>query len=144
MRFKAATDDIFDTLVLRPSRLPIVRVFGVSGNVSRSLRQYAARYGITIIDPNRWPTPVLADPYLAWPPGCAPTDRDRRRLAWLSRSLEAVYPGLRDGSRRLPPPPSRNTIDALLTLHDRWSTRLWELLDYSPGSFERVAGELVG
>jgi hypothetical protein len=34
-------------------------------------------------------------------------------------------------------------VEALLALQDRWSTRLWALLDAEPGSFERFAADLV-
>lgn len=143
MRFKAATDDLYDTFARRRPRQPILRLFGVGGDVSPQVRWYAARHGITLVECTRWPAPVLADPDLAWPAGDAPTELDRRRLAWLSRPLQQAYPQLPDGSLRLPPPPSNGTIEALLALHDRWSIRLWALLDVEPGSFECAAADLV-
>jgi hypothetical protein len=61
LRFKAATDDLYDSLVeLRP-RLPVIRLFGVCGDASDELRWYAARHGICLVERSRWPTPVLAD-----------------------------------------------------------------------------------
>jgi hypothetical protein len=143
LRFKAATDDLYDTLALRLPRQPVLRLFGVGGDVSSQLRWYAARHGIALVERTRWPAPVLADPDLAWPADGAPSTTDLRRLRWLSRPLQQVYPQLPDGSLRLPPPLPDPAVDALLTLQDRWSARLWALLDAEPGSFERFAADLV-
>lgn len=145
LRFKAVTDDLYDSLARRPPKpkQPVLRLFGVAGGVSRQLRWYAARHGIAIVDGSRWPAPVLADPELPWPLGAGPTGIDRLRLAWLSRSMQEVYPRLPDGSLRLPPPPSDPTVEALLSLQDRWSNRLWAALDADYGSFERFAEDLV-
>lgn len=143
LRFKAVTDDLYDSLAVRLPSQSVLRLFGVAGNVSRQLRWYAARHGITLVDRSRWPAPVLADPDLPWPPGSGPTPTDRRRLAWLSRPLQEVYPRLPGGSLRLPPPPTNPAVEALLSLQDRWSDRLWSALDAEPGSFERFAQDLV-
>ncbi len=143
LRFKAATDDLYDTLGRRLPRQPILRLFGVGGDASPQLRWYAARHGITLVECTRWPAPVLADPDLAWPVTSAPSATDQRRLSWLSRPLQQVYPQLPDGSLRLPPPLPAAAVEALLALQDRWSTRLWALLDAEPGSFERFAADLV-
>lgn len=143
LRFKAATDDLYDTLAHRQPRQPVLRLFGVAGDVSLQLRWYAARHGIALVERTRWPAPVLADPDLAWPTDHAPTLADQRRLRWLSRPLQQVYPQLPDGSLRLPPPLPTPAVDALLALQDRWSARLWSVLDADPGSFERFAADLV-
>lgn len=92
LRFKAATDDLYDTLGRRLPRQPILRLFGVGGDASPQLRWYAARHGITLVECTRWPAPVLADPDLAWPVTSAPSATDQRRLSWLSRPLQQVYP----------------------------------------------------
>lgn len=143
LRFKAATDDLYDALARRPPRRPVFRLFGVGGDVSSQLRWYAARHGITLVERSRWPAPVLADPELDWPVGTAPMEADQRRLKWLSRPLQQVYPQLPDGSLRLPKPLAPPAVEALLSLQDRWSVRLWSLLDADPGTFERLAADLV-
>lgn len=143
LRFKAATDDLFDTLAQRLPRQPVLRLFGVGGDVSLQLRGYAARHGITLVERSRWPAPVLADPDLPWPPEHAPPRIDQRRLRWMSRPLQEVFPQLPDGSLRLPPPLPAASVEALLALQDRWSARLWSVLDSNPGSFERFAADLV-
>ena len=143
LRFKAATDDLYDTLARRLPRQPVLRLFGVGGDVSPQLRWYAARHGITLVERSRWPAPVLADPELSWPDGTAPAGPDQRRLGWLSRPLQHVYPQLPDGSLRLPPPLPTPAVEALLALQSRWSARLWSTLDADPGSFERFAADLV-
>lgn len=143
LRFKATTDDLYDTLSHHPPRQPLRRLFGVGGDVSLPLRCYAARHGITLVERTRWPAPVLADPDLLWPTDSAPTMTDQHRLGWLSRPLQQVYPQLPDGSLRLPPPLPAPAIDSLLALQARWSARLWSLLDAEPGSFERFAADLV-
>ena len=143
LRFKAATDDLYDSLARRLPRQPVLRLFGVGGDVSPQLRWYAARHGISLGERSRWPAPVLADPLLAWPEGRGPSEADRRRLRWLSRPMQEVYPRLPDGSLRLPPPPPDSAVEALLTLHNRWSDRLWSAVDAEPGTFEQFAGDLV-
>lgn len=143
LRFKAATDDLYDTLARGLPRQPVLRLFGVGGDVSSQLRWYAARHGITLVERTRWPAPVLADPQLRWPEGTAPAEADQRRLRWLSRPLQQVYPLLPDGSLRLPPPLPTPAVEALLALQDRWSARLWSALDAEPGTFERFAAGLV-
>lgn len=143
LRFKAATDDLYDSLVKRLPRRPVLRLFGVGGDASSQLRWYAARHGLSLIERSRWPAPVLADPILAWPEGHGPSETDRRRLRWLSRPMQEAYPRLADGSLRLPPPPPDAAVEALLALQNRWSDRLWSALDAEPGTFEQFAGGLV-
>jgi hypothetical protein len=143
LRFKAATDDLYDAMSRRPPRLPVLRLFGVGGDVSPQLRWYAARHGVSLVERSRWPAPVLADPLLAWPGGDGPSQTDRRRLRWLSRPMQDAYPRLPDGSLRLPPPPPDSAVEALLALQDRWSDRLWSAVDAEPGTFEQFAAELV-
>lgn len=143
LRFKAATDDLYDAFARRLPRQPVLRLFGVGGEVSPQLRWYAARHGIALVERSRWPAPVLADPELHWPDETAPTEVDQRRLRWLSRPLQQVYPQLPDGSLRLPPPPTAAAVGSLLALQDRWSVRLWSALDAEPGTFERFAADLI-
>jgi hypothetical protein len=129
LRFKAVTDDLYDALSVRPPRRPVYRLFGVAGDASSELRWYATRHGITLVEQSRWPAPVLADELLPWPAGEGPSDVDRRRLAWLSRPLQHVYPRLPDGSLVLPPRLPDPAIESLLYLQDRWSDELWDVLD---------------
>lgn len=143
LRFKAATDDLYESLARRLPRQPVLRLFGVGGDVAPDLRWYAARHGISLVERTRWPAPVLADPLLGWPEGRGPSEADRRRLRWLSRPMQDVYPRLPDGSLRLPPPPQDSAVEALLTLQNRWSDRLWSAVDAEPGTFEQLAGDLV-
>jgi hypothetical protein len=58
LRFKAATDDLYEALIGCRVRWPIIRLFGVRGDASRELRWYAARHGIALIERSRWPAPV--------------------------------------------------------------------------------------
>ena len=143
LRFKAVTDDLYDAMAAHQPRRPVLRLFGVAGDASPQLRWYAARHGIALVERSRWPAPVLADPELPWPDGTAPAGPDQHRLGWLSRPLQQVYPQLPDGSLRLPPPLPTPAVEALLALQDRWSARLWSILDADPGSFERFAADLV-
>jgi hypothetical protein len=131
LRFKAASDDVYDALLEQFPRRPVLRLFGVRGDASRELRWYAARHGIALLERTRWPSPVLANVALPWPPGEGPGHIDRSRLAWLSRPLQWVYPQLPDGSLRLHRPLPEAAVEMLLDLHDRWSERLWESLDAS-------------
>jgi hypothetical protein len=131
LRFKAASDDIYDALLEHRPRQPVLRLFGVRGDGSRELRWYAARHGIALVERSRWPAPMLADVATPWPPGEGPGRIDRSRLAWLSRPLQQVYPQLPDGALRLERPLPLAAVQSLLDLHDRWSERLWEALDSS-------------
>jgi hypothetical protein len=142
LRFKATTDDLYDAMSDPPPRRPVFRVFGVAGDASPELRWYAARHGVVLVERSRWPAPVLVDEGLPWPADEAPSGPDLRRLTWLCRSLQAVYPRLPDGSLRLPRRPPNAAIEAILALHDRLSDRLWDLVEARPGSFERYAAKL--
>lgn len=144
LRFKAATDDLYEALIGYRVRWPIIRMFGVRGDASRELRWYAARHGITLIERSRWPAPVLADVGLSWPLADGPGGIDRGRLAWLSRPLQSVHRQAPDSSVRLRRPLPEAAVQSLLELHDRWSDRLWESLDAEPGAFEmRLFGRVA-
>lgn len=135
LRFKAAIDDVYDSLnELRP-RLPVHRLFGVAGDASPELRWYAARHGICLVERTRWPAPVLADSSLPWV-GSGPGLVDRQRLAWLTRPLQLAYPRLSDGSLRLPRRLPDAAVEALLNIHDHWSDQLWDLVEAKTGVFE--------
>jgi hypothetical protein len=123
LRFKAVTDDYYEVMSAGVGRVPVLRVFGVSGDGSFELRRYAARHGIALIERSRWPAAVLADPLLHWPDEGPPAG-DRRRLAWLTRSMQRVMRPQDDGSMLLEPPPRDAAVDALLRLQERWSARL--------------------
>lgn len=143
LRFKAATDDIYESVVgLRP-RLPVLRLFGIAGDASADLRWYAARHGICLVERMRWPAPVLADRSLPWLDAMGPGPIDRERLGWLSRPLQKVYPRLRDGSLRLPRPLSEAAVEGLLAIHDHWSDRLWDHVELRGGLFEEYVAGLV-
>jgi hypothetical protein len=143
LRFKAATDDLYDSLVeLRP-RLPVLRLLGIGGDASPELRWYAARHGICLVERTRWPAPVLADMSLPWGDAAGPSRIDRQRLAWLTRPLQQVYPRLADGSLRLPRRLPDAAIEALLSIHDLWSDRLWDLVEGQPGAFESYIDAIV-
>lgn len=143
LRFKAATDDLYESLVeLRP-RLPVLRLFGMSGDASPELRWYAARHGIGLVERSRWPASVQADNSLPWDDSEGPTPTDRNRLAWLSRPLQRVYPLMRDGSLRLPRRLPDSAVNSLLDIHDAWSDRLWDRIDRQDGAFEDYVGKLA-
>jgi hypothetical protein len=143
LRFKAATDDLYDSLVeLRP-RYPVLRLFGVAGDASNELRWYAARHGICLVERTRWPAPVLADLTLPWRDSRGPSVIDRQRLAWLNRPLQRVYPRMRDGSLRLPRRLSDAAVESLLSIHDYWSDRLWDHVESRAGVFEDYVGGLA-
>jgi hypothetical protein len=129
LRFKAITDDIYETMSGRPPRMALMRLFGSAGDASYELRRYAARHGIALVERGRWPAPVLADSELRWPSQMAPSEGDRRRLAWLCRPMQRVLSRQPDGSLLLPRPPAERAIDALLALQDHWSERLSEILE---------------
>ena len=132
LRFKAVSDDIYEELSQTPQRVPIFRLFGASGDGSPELRSYAARHGIALVERNRWPAPVLADPDLLWPLGQAPAEADRRRLEWLYRPMQLVMQQGPAGSLVIPRPPSVAAVEALLRLQDRWSEKLDVLLKGGP------------
>ena len=103
LRFKAATDDYYAAMAGDIPGCPIMRVFGGAGRASRELRGYAALHGITVIDPEHWPAPLLAADHLRWPQRRQPVppSGDCRALAWLSRPLQQVLQPL---ERRVPCP----------------------------------------
>jgi hypothetical protein len=129
LRFKAATDDLYDSIALSNPRRPVLRLFGVAGDASAELRAYAARHGIALVERTRWPAPVLADPSVSWGWVEGPSAEDVRRLRWLSRPLQNVYPRLPDGSLSLPRPLPPSAITELLAIQDRWSNRLWDVVE---------------
>ena len=140
IRFKAVTDDYYFGLRGQHPTRPILRLFGGPGVAKRELRSYAAIWGITLIDSERWPAPVLASERLMWPSGDseAPAQEDRRHLAWLSRPLQHMLARLPDGDYRVQRPPSTAAIAGALDRHDFWSERLWFSIDSVPGKFEAL------
>jgi hypothetical protein len=143
LRFKAATDDLYDSLVeLRP-RLPVLRLFGVCGDASDELRWYASRHGICLVERTRWPAPLLADMSLQWGDSDGPGTIDRQRLMWLSRPLQRVYPRMNEGSLRLPRRLPDAAVESLLQIHDHWSDRLWDLVESRAGAFEDYVDKLA-
>jgi hypothetical protein len=139
LRFKAVTDDVYETMSARPPRMALMRLFGSAGDASVELRRYAARHGIALVERSRWPAAVLADSELRWPADMAPSEYDRRRLAWLCRPIQRVFRLQPDGSLRVPRPPAASAIDALLALHDWWSERLSGILENHSGAARHCA-----
>jgi len=80
LRFKAATDDLYDTLARRLPRQPVLRLFGVGGDVSPQLRWYAARHGITLVERSR--CPPRCSPTPSFPGRTAPRPPDPISAAW--------------------------------------------------------------
>ncbi len=140
IRFKAVTDDYYFGLRGQHPARSIMRLFGGPGIATRELRSYAASWGITLVDSERWPAPVLASEHLLWPPGDfeAPAQEDRQHLAWLSRPLQDVLPLLPDGDYRVRRPLPSAAIAGALDRHDFWSERLWFSIDAVPGKFEAL------
>jgi hypothetical protein len=137
LRFKAVTDDYFMSIARSGPTLPIMRVLCATGAISTNLRVYAALHGILLIEPSRWPSAVLASDRRIWPGrDTGPGDCERGRIAWLSRPLQSTLQSCPDGSFIIPKPPSEAMIEAALLAHDRWSERLWESIDMTPGAFE--------
>lgn len=140
LRFHAVTEDYW---LQRPhsSGRPVFRFFGGTGKLTPAARRFAARWGISIISPDTWPALALADPLIAWPEGGGPSPQDRRALAWLARPVQSVYEKLPDGRLALPLPVDDATVDARLTLHDRWSEEAWRWwFDADPTRIGRLAG----
>jgi hypothetical protein len=136
VRFKAVTDDYFMSLGHAGRKRPIMRVYCGTGTASDSLRAYAALHGIVLIEPLRWPAPVLAaDSSMIWRNDSllGPSTNDQRRLAWLSRSLQSTLVPQPGGGFLVPPPLSASAINAVLRLQDYWSDRLWEAVELWPG-----------
>ena len=138
LRFKAGTDDYFMAMPGRGPRKPAMRLFGGAGAGSRELRSYAAHHGISLIEPTRWPAPVLATAHEFWPSPSTnpPSAHDRRRLAWLARPVQHVLAAQPDGGYLIPPPPPASMIGSVLDLQEEWSDRLWEAFDENAGSLE--------
>ena len=95
IRFKGVTDDFYLGLRGEQPARPVMRVFGGPGVATRELRRYAAIWGITLIDSDHWPAPVLASDRLTWPSidSPEPTDDDCQRLTWLSRRFNGYLGG---------------------------------------------------
>ena len=145
LRFKAVTDDFFMAMGNARPKRPIMRVFGGKGHVSEPLRSYAVLHGITLIEPYRWPTPVLASDDLIWPDLRiqGPVKEDRDRLGMFSRSLQEVLVPQSGGNYLLPRPWNTARISAALKVHDFWSDRLWESIDGRPGLFEEMVDNVL-
>lgn len=146
LRFKAATDDYFMALGSAGPRRPVMRVFGGTGGASGELRAYGVLHGITLIEPTRWPAPVLASDDLLWQDqhSVGPSPSDRKSLAQAFRPLQDVLIPQAGGGFLVPRPLSRAQISATLLLHQLWSDRLWEAIDACPGRFEEMVARVLG
>ena len=138
LRFKAVSDDYYLSLRPHSPRRPILRIFGGTGIITSELRRYGALWGITLIDPNWWPAPVLASARTVWPGPCDPHPVDRRQLRWLSRPLQQRLSRQPDGSYVPPAPRAKAHVDAVLALHAHWSDELWQHMDAVPRRFEQL------
>lgn len=134
IRFKAVTDDYW-MAQHQLATAPVMRVFGGTGFVSTELRRYAAQWGICLITPDRWPTPILASETTSWP-NHGPNRLVRRYLAWLARPLATVCAPQPDGAWLIPRPPSAAALDHFLALQDDWSARRWQRTGAVPGDFQ--------
>ena len=145
LRFKAATDDYFMALGTHAPRQPIMRVFGGIGGTSDELRAYGVLHGITLIEPTRWPAPVLAADNLLWQchHALGPGTGDRNTLVQAFRPLQNVLTPQAGGSFLVPRPLSRAQISATLLVHDLWSDHLWEVIDSCPGYFEEMVSQVL-
>jgi hypothetical protein len=146
LRFRAVSDDYFLGLGNAVPEKPLIRVFGGPGRYRFEVRSYAALHGILLIDPDRWPVPVLVNDTDLWRRVglTPPTDLERRSLAQLVHPMQHILRRRPDGSYEIPRPPSRLQLDAMLSLHDHWSDRLWEAVDEAPGTFEYMIGGMLG
>lgn len=141
LRFKAVSDDYYLSLGAHVPGWPILRLFGGTGVITTELRRYGALWGITLIDPDWWPAPVLASARTVWPGPGDPHPVDRRQLMWLTRPLQRTLRRQPDGSYRLAALPARPRVDAIIGLHAHWSDELWEQVDAVPGRFERLVAD---
>jgi hypothetical protein len=145
LRFKAVTDDYYLGLERHVPRRPILRVFGGAARVTRAVTLYCALHGIVLIEPGRWPAPVLAASDLPWPDalGQGPTLRDRKLLESLYHPMQTALMPLQDGGYRIPPPPCRSVLEAALQAQTYWSDRLWEAMDSTPGKIEAMVARVT-
>jgi hypothetical protein len=145
LRFKAATDDYFMALANHGLSRPIMRVFGGTGSASDELRAYGALHGITLIEPDRWPAPVLLLDNLLWQNQHAlgPGPTDSKTLIQAFRPLQDVLIPQLGGGYLVRRPLSRTQISATLFVHDLWSYRLWEAIDSWPGRFEEMVSKAL-
>lgn len=130
LRFKAATDDYW-LGNLKNQGSSVVRIFGGTGEVSDSMRTYAAQWGIILVTPDRWPIPTLCDPDLLWSLGDLryPRPPDCRVLQSLVRPISDVFAVQTDGSWRTQAIPSATEIQSRVDLWQLWSDRAWEWWD---------------
>ena len=140
LRFKAATDDYFMAFGAAGVSRPVFRVFGGIGEASRELRRYAALHGIALIEHDRWPLPILVSSECIWPGNRAggPSVQERKALAWAVRPMQRVICPHPSGGFLLPRPPSLARVDSVLGLHECWSDKLWDDIDFELGDPERV------
>ena len=140
LRFKAATDDYYMAFGAAGLSRPVLRVFGGIGEASHELRRYAALHGIALIERDRWPVPILASTEFIWPgnPADGPSGNEQHALAWGVRPLQRVLRPHQSGGFLLPRPQSAARVDSLLLLHEHWSDRLWDDIDFDLGGPERL------
>lgn len=140
LRFKAVTDDYWLAGMTRTG-LPVVRIFGGTGQVTEAMRVFAAQWGIVLITPDRWPVPALCHPDLLWSPGDLdpPSAADLRTMVSLIRPLNAVLAPQADGSWRVPPMASAGDVAPRFRVWENWSERAWAWWDdASHGRFDAL------
>lgn len=140
MRFKAATDDYW---LGQPgdSTIPVVRLFGGTGQASTKLLNYAGCWGIGLITPYLWPIPALCDPYLLWGyadlPG--PTGAELRAMTTLIRPMGSLMKPQPDGSWQMPRLPSSSEVTGSVAVWQQWSDRAWHWWeDTRPARFDTL------
>ncbi len=146
LRFKAATDDYWLATRTRLD-VPVVRVFGGTGHVTKSMRTYAAQWGIVLITPDRWPVPTLCDPDLVWSAGDleSPPEVDAGAMATLVRPMGQILRPLADGGWRLSAMASDADLVSRIALWHHWSERAWRWWDDEcAGRFEALMEERTG
>jgi hypothetical protein len=140
LRFKAATDDYWFSTSGRLT-LPVVRMFGGTGQVSEAMRAYAAHWGIVLITPDRWPVPALSDPDLLWGAGDldAPGLVDRIALASLVRPVGSIIKPEPDGTWRVAAMARDADLANRMAVWRYWSSRAWAWWDdVSPARFNAL------
>jgi len=146
LRFKAASDDYLMALAGSMPRRPVIRVFGGPGFASDRLRRYAALHGIVVIDPRRWPAPVLASTHALGPTAreLRLSDTERRVLSWGIRPWQSVMRPVRGGAFFVDATAPIVRVDTFLRVEAYWSDRLWQAAESDPEWLHRAVGHARG
>ena len=82
------------------------------------------------------PTLIADNPFWRRSDVGGPSAVDRTHLGWAARPFQNVLSAQTGGAFVFPKPPEKAKVDALLSLHEYWSSELWNEIDYEPGLFE--------